>query len=188
MKNWTLIPAAIGVLSMVTLPTLDWSVVDRPETCDYFDEPTGECWSFEDLDGSAPDEKDPEPAREPATDTTCPIPGLDAPDGSGCMEPSTDVDEPVDEATPTPTPKKETTVQNPKLRAPMRSVPMRPSSGQQARLSLYDHLPADEAVLEAWTKPGPDPAYHRAMQDKVRRDFPLLGRALDRMAAERLGS
>lgn len=50
---------------------------------------------------------------------------------------------------------------------------------------MYDHLPALEAALWAWTTPGPDPFYHEAVKDDIRRLMPLLGRALDRAEQER---
>lgn len=50
---------------------------------------------------------------------------------------------------------------------------------------MYDHLPALEAALQAWTNPGPDPFYHGAMKGNVRLTMPLLARALDRAAQER---
>lgn len=49
---------------------------------------------------------------------------------------------------------------------------------------MYDHLPALEAALQAWTNYGPDPFYHEAVKDGIRRLMPLLGRALDRAAQE----
>lgn len=50
---------------------------------------------------------------------------------------------------------------------------------------MYDHLPALDAALQAWTTPGPDPFYHEAMKRNVREAMPLLGKALDRAAQER---
>lgn len=47
---------------------------------------------------------------------------------------------------------------------------------------MYDHLHPVDAVLCAWTVPGPVPAYHAAMQQQVRDAMPLLARALDRAA------
>ena len=49
---------------------------------------------------------------------------------------------------------------------------------------MYDHLPALEAALQAWTESGPDPFYHEAMKRNVRLTMPLLGRALDRAKEE----
>lgn len=51
--------------------------------------------------------------------------------------------------------------------------------------NMYDHLPALEAALQAWTTPGPDPFYHEAVKHGIRQIMPLLGRALDRAAQER---
>lgn len=39
------------------------------------------------------------------------------------------------------------------------------------------------AVLDAWTDPGPMPRYHREMQAKLRREWPVLARALDAATA-----
>lgn len=50
--------------------------------------------------------------------------------------------------------------------------------------NMYDHLPALEAALQAWTTPGPDPFYHEAVKDGIRRLMPLLARALDRAKEE----
>lgn len=44
--------------------------------------------------------------------------------------------------------------------------------------------PALDAVLNAWTQPGPRPAWHQARQDDVRAAMPLLADALDRLAKE----
>lgn len=41
-----------------------------------------------------------------------------------------------------------------------------------------------EHILSAWTQPGVSPAWHAAMQSRIRRQMPLLGAALDRLAAE----
>ncbi|MQB01582.1 MAG: hypothetical protein GEU78_15050 [Actinobacteria bacterium] len=51
-------------------------------------------------------------------------------------------------------------------------------------LRQYDHLPAAEAAVRAWTEPGGFPGWHQTTQRRVHRDMPLLGRALDRLAAE----
>jgi hypothetical protein len=50
-------------------------------------------------------------------------------------------------------------------------------------LRQYDHLPAVEAVLLAWTDPGTHPAWHRDRQAELRRAMPVLARALDRLTA-----
>lgn len=43
--------------------------------------------------------------------------------------------------------------------------------------------PAVEAVLKAWTDPGPVPGYHRAMQQELRQSWTMLALALDDLAA-----
>ena len=42
-----------------------------------------------------------------------------------------------------------------------------------------------QAVIEAWTRPGPHPQWHEAAKREVRDAMPVLAAALDRMAAER---
>ena len=39
-----------------------------------------------------------------------------------------------------------------------------------------------QAVIDAWTVEGPVPEYHRAAQDRLRRDWPVLADALDALA------
>lgn len=51
--------------------------------------------------------------------------------------------------------------------------------------AAYDHLPPLEAIVKAWTEPGPSPYWHRTAQDQVRRAMPVLARALDRAAGQR---
>lgn len=41
------------------------------------------------------------------------------------------------------------------------------------------------AVARAWADAGPVPSVHRAAQKELRRSFPLLARALDRLTGER---
>lgn len=48
----------------------------------------------------------------------------------------------------------------------------------------YDHLPALDAVIAAWVKPGRSPRYHRAKQAELRATMPVLARALDRLASD----
>lgn len=48
-------------------------------------------------------------------------------------------------------------------------------------LTQFDNLSPGEAVMMAWSEPGDNPHYHRMMQDDVRAQMPVLGRALDRM-------
>jgi len=42
---------------------------------------------------------------------------------------------------------------------------------------------AARAVLAAWANPGANSAYHRKMQAELRRAWPVLAGALDRLAA-----
>lgn len=51
-------------------------------------------------------------------------------------------------------------------------------------LKKYDHLPPAEAVMNAWYNPGDNRRHHFLMRAKVRRQMPLLARALDRMKNE----
>jgi hypothetical protein len=51
-------------------------------------------------------------------------------------------------------------------------------------MTRYDHMPPAEAVVLAWTKPGPRPDWHEKMCERVRLEMPLLARALDRLARE----
>lgn len=46
-----------------------------------------------------------------------------------------------------------------------------------------EFLEAMDNVLEAWMNPAPVPAFHDAVKDATRRDFPALAAALDRLAA-----
>lgn len=48
-------------------------------------------------------------------------------------------------------------------------------------LQQFDHLPAAEAVVLAWVVPGHAPRYHRDMQDLVRKQMPVLARAIERL-------
>ena len=38
-------------------------------------------------------------------------------------------------------------------------------------------------VVKAWTDPGPMPGYHRYMQAKLRKEWPVLAEALDVLAS-----
>jgi len=49
----------------------------------------------------------------------------------------------------------------------------------------YDSLPALDAILAAWNRPGRNAAWHRAAQQTVRRAMPTLAHALDRATSER---
>jgi hypothetical protein len=50
----------------------------------------------------------------------------------------------------------------------------------------FDHLSPAEAVQRAWLDPGNHPDWHRRMQERVRLEMPVLARALDRLAKERV--
>lgn len=52
-------------------------------------------------------------------------------------------------------------------------------------LAQFDNLPAEEAVLKAWTETGPYSDYHQHVQNQIRRQMPVLGRALDRLALKK---
>ena len=49
---------------------------------------------------------------------------------------------------------------------------------------MGDISEAARAVKDAWTVPGRSPGVHRAWQERLRREWPVLARALDRLAAE----
>lgn len=38
-----------------------------------------------------------------------------------------------------------------------------------------------DTVLKAWTDPGSHPDYHRGMQRKLRKEWPVLAQALDQL-------
>ena len=46
-------------------------------------------------------------------------------------------------------------------------------------------MSAVEDVVKAWTDPGPVPGYHRYMQAKLRKEWPVLSEALVALAVER---
>lgn len=48
-------------------------------------------------------------------------------------------------------------------------------------LTQYDDFAPGEAVYLAWTENGDFPRWHSKMQDEVRKNMPVLARALDRM-------
>lgn len=48
-------------------------------------------------------------------------------------------------------------------------------------LKRYDHYNPGQAAYLAWNTPGANPRWHRKMQKLVRKQMPLLARALDRM-------
>lgn len=56
--------------------------------------------------------------------------------------------------------------------------------GLAAQLAMYDALPPEEAVVQAFTEPGRFPAYHNSRVAMLQREMPLLHRALVRLAAE----
>ena len=49
-------------------------------------------------------------------------------------------------------------------------------------LHRLDRLPAEEAIIRAWTAPEQDPMIRQAAQDEIREVMPLLARTLDRLA------
>ena len=51
-------------------------------------------------------------------------------------------------------------------------------------MTMYDSLPAVNAIYRAWTEPGDNPIWHARMKNEVRSAMPLLGRALDQMVTE----
>lgn len=51
-------------------------------------------------------------------------------------------------------------------------------------LRQYDDLSAAEAVARAWGDPGRYPTWHHRMQQIVRKQMPVLARALDRIVEE----
>lgn len=58
-------------------------------------------------------------------------------------------------------------------------------AGHDARMAVWDHLPAAEAIVRAWLDPGPTAGtWHRLARADVEYCMPLLARALDRLMAE----
>lgn len=51
----------------------------------------------------------------------------------------------------------------------------------EAGLKQYDDYAPGEAVILAWSEAGDHPQWHNQMQDEVRKNMPVLARALDRM-------
>lgn len=51
-------------------------------------------------------------------------------------------------------------------------------------LKQFDNEPVIVAIARAWTESGKYPSWHYRMQNVVRRNMPVLGRALDRLADE----
>jgi hypothetical protein len=56
-----------------------------------------------------------------------------------------------------------------------------PTPVTDAGLAQYDDFAPGEAVILAWSEAGEHPRWHRQMQDEVRKNMPVLARALDRM-------
>lgn len=54
-------------------------------------------------------------------------------------------------------------------------------------IEMYDHLPPHLAVKRAWLVAGKYPPHHKWHQDRLRQEWPLLARALDRLAHETNG-
>ena len=55
-------------------------------------------------------------------------------------------------------------------------------STEESSWQMRDTMLQD--ILNAWTNPGPHPAYHRAMQVEVHQAMPTLARALEKAAQE----
>ena len=51
-------------------------------------------------------------------------------------------------------------------------------------LRKFDHLPPEQAAVEAWTSLGSNPEWGLQSKQLVRDAMPLLARALDRMAKQ----
>lgn len=43
-----------------------------------------------------------------------------------------------------------------------------------AGLTQYDHLPALDAIVAAWTQPGARPGWHEKMRARLRLEMPVL--------------
>ena len=54
----------------------------------------------------------------------------------------------------------------------------------QQGLEQYDDFPPGYAVALAWSEAGDFPRWHSKMQDEVRKNMPVLARALDRMVED----
>ncbi|QED11593.1 hypothetical protein PP914_gp103 [Arthrobacter phage Qui] len=61
---------------------------------------------------------------------------------------------------------------------------MRGSPVAKEELEQFDGLTAIEAVAKAWTDSGGLPTWQYRMQQIVRTNMPVLGRALDRLVEE----
>lgn len=48
----------------------------------------------------------------------------------------------------------------------------------------YDHLPPEEAIRKAWFDEGSNVLWHEYMQDQIRKQMPLLGRAIERLVGD----
>lgn len=51
----------------------------------------------------------------------------------------------------------------------------------EAGLKQYDDYAPGEAVILAWSEAGDFPRWHSMKQDQLRKNMPVLARALDRM-------
>lgn len=49
----------------------------------------------------------------------------------------------------------------------------------------YDDKDPVEAIVAAWTNPGPKPSWHREMQMELHSRMPLVARAIERLVADR---
>lgn len=56
-----------------------------------------------------------------------------------------------------------------------------PADPQRVHDLAHTGDPAD-AVIRAWTNPGPNPQWHEAARREVRKTMPVLAAALDRFA------
>lgn len=56
-----------------------------------------------------------------------------------------------------------------------------PTPVTEEGLKQYDDFAPGEAVYLAWSEPGNTPRWHGLMQEEVRKNMPVLARALDRL-------
>lgn len=59
-----------------------------------------------------------------------------------------------------------------------------PPSAQEPAAPAGINISTVQAVLDAWTDPGPVPAYHQMMQYRLRTEWPVLAIALDAATQE----
>lgn len=57
-------------------------------------------------------------------------------------------------------------------------------SGDPDNIKKYDHLPAEQAIIRAWTEGEPSPRWHALAIRDVHNAMPLLARAVDRLVAK----